>query len=307
MIKKRTLLDKLWETRYMWLMLLPGVAYIIIFAYIPMGGVFTAFKNIDNRLGVFGSPWVGFSNFRFLFISGRLWTLTRNTLAYNTVFISVGLFMEVCLAITINELPFKKTKKIMQSITFLPFFMSWVVVSSIVMAIFGWEFGFLNNVLTSMGFRGFDLWGNPPTFPIFMVAIRTWKVLGYGTIIYLASIASMDQELLEVAEIDGANIWQRSWHITMAHIRPTMAIMMLLGIGQIFRSDIVMYYLLVGRAQPLIQVTDVIDTYVFRTMVSSANMGMAAAAGLYQSILCFVIVVAANFAIKKIDPDYSLF
>jgi len=307
MPKRKTFANKIWETRYMWLMLLPALTYIIMFSYIPMGGIVVAFKQFNNRLGMWGSPWVGFENFRFLIISGRLWTLTRNTLAYNAAFISVGMFMEVCLAVTINELPFKKTKKIFQSFTFLPFFISWVVAASIVMSIFGWENGVINTVLTGLGLERVNIYGNPSRFPFFLVALRMWKVVGYATIIYLASIAGMDQEMLEAAEIDGANIWQRTWHITIAHIRPTMVIMMLLAVGSIFRGDFGMFYQIVGRSQLLLEVSDIIDTFVYRSMMNSSNIGMAAAAGLYQSVLCFASIVTMNFVVKKIEPDYTLF
>lgn len=304
---KKSFFSKVWENRVMWLMLLPAVVFIVIFAYVPMGGVIVAFKDFKNRLGIFGSPWVGFDNFRYLIISNKLWSLTRNTLAYNAVFISLGMFCEVSLAVIISELPLRRVKKFFQSLTFLPFFISWVVVASIVMSIFGYENGVLNTILTSLGMERANLYGNPARFPIVLVLLRLWKTVGYGTIIYLASITGMDQEMLEAAEIDGANIWQRIWYITIAHLRPTMVIMLLLAIGQVFRGDFGMFYQIVGRSQLLLEVSDIIDTYVYRSLVNSPNTGMAAAAGLYQSVLCFVSILAANFAVKKIEPDYTLF
>jgi putative aldouronate transport system permease protein len=307
MPRKKTFFNKLWETRTMWLMLLPALTFIILFAYIPMGGIIIAFKTYNNRLGIWGSAWAGFNNFRYLIISNKLWTLTRNTLAYNAVFISLGMLLEVSLAVIISELPFRRTKKVFQSFTFLPYFISWVVAASIVLNIFGYENGVLNTVLRSFGAERVDIYGDPSKFPIVLVCLRMWKVVGYATIIYLASIAGMDQEMLEAAEIDGANIWQRIWYITIAHLRPTMVIMLLLAIGTIFRGDFGMFYQIVGRSQLLLDVSDIIDTFVYRSMMNSSNIGMAAAAGLYQSVLCFISILTMNFVVKKIEPDYTLF
>jgi putative aldouronate transport system permease protein len=291
----------------MWLMLMPAVAFIMLFAYVPMGGIITAFKDYKNQLGVFGSPWVGLANFKYLIISNKLWTLTRNTLAYNFVFITLGMISEVGLAVVISELPFRRVKRAFQSFTFLPFFISWVVVAAIMMNIFGYETGVLNGVLTSLGLDRVNIYGNPAKFPVVLVLLRLWKSTGYGTIIYLASIAGMDQEVLEAAEIDGANIWQRIWHITIAWIRPTMVIMLLLAIGSVFRGDFGMFYQIVGRSQALLEVSDIIDTYVYRSLMNSPNIGMSAAAGLFQSVLCFISILSANFLVKKIEPDYTLF
>ncbi|GHU87806.1 sugar ABC transporter permease [Spirochaetia bacterium] len=306
-MKKVTFAQRIWDNRVMWLMLMPAVAFIILFAYVPMGGIITAFKDYKNQLGVFGSPWVGLANFKYLIISNKLWTLTRNTLAYNFVFITLGMISEVGLAVVISELPFRRVKRAFQSFTFLPFFISWVVVAAIMMNIFGYETGVLNGVLTSLGLDRVNIYGNPAKFPVVLVLLRLWKSTGYGTIIYLASIAGMDQEVLEAAEIDGANIWQRIWHITIAWIRPTMVIMLLLAIGSVFRGDFGMFYQIVGRSQALLEVSDIIDTYVYRSLMNSPNIGMSAAAGLFQSVLCFISILSANFLVKKIEPDYTLF
>jgi putative aldouronate transport system permease protein len=306
-LKKKSLASKVWDNRMMWLMLAPAIAFTIIFSYIPMGGIVVAFKNYQNRLGIWGSPWVGLENFRYLVVSDKLWSLTRNTMLYNIAFIMLGMAFEVGLAIIISELPIKRLKKTLQSFTFLPFFISWVVAASIVMNVFGYESGVVNTMLVSLDLDRVNIYGDPSQFPIILVMIRLWKNTGYGAIIYLASITGMDQEMLEAAEIDGANIWQRIWHITLAHLRPTMVIMLLLAIGQIFRGDFGMFYQIVGRSQLLIEVSDIIDTFVYRSLINSPNTGMAAAAGLFQSVLCFVTILMANHAVKKIEPDYTLF
>jgi len=298
---------KIWENRVMWLMLLPATVFTVIFAYIPMAGIVVAFKDYKNRLGIWGSPWVGLANFKYLAVSDKLWSLTRNTMCYNIAFIVLGMACEVGMAIIISELPWRRLKKTLQSFTFLPFFISWVVAASIVLNIFGYENGVVNALLTRLGGERVNIYGDPATFPIVLVLIRLWKNTGYGAIIYLASITGMDQEMLEAAEIDGASIWQRIWLITIAHLRPTMVIMLLLAIGQIFRGDFGMFYQIVGRSQLLIEVSDIIDTFVYRSLINSPNTGMAAAAGLYQSVLCFATILLANYAVKKIEPEYTLF
>jgi putative aldouronate transport system permease protein len=307
MIREKTFARKIYENRFMWLMLMPSIAFVILFSYVPMGGIIVAFKEYKTQLGIFGSPWAGLKNFAYMIVSNKLWPLTFHTLAFNFVFISLGMICEVGFAIIISELPFRSFKKTLQSMTFLPFFISWVVIAAIILSIFGYETGVVNTVLTQLGIQRVNIYGDPSKFPLFLVIVRLWKQTGYGTIIYLASITGMDQEMLEAAEIDGANIWQRIWHITIAYLRPTMVIMLLLAIGQIFRGDFGMFYQITGRSQLLIEATDIIDTFVYRSMVNSPNMGMAAAAGLYQSVLCFITVLLANFAVKKIEPDYTLF
>ena len=289
------------------LMLLPAIAYVIVFSYIPMGGIIVAFKRFSFSKGFLGSPWCGLENFRFLFISDKLWPLMRNTLLYNAAFITVGMVMEVGFAIIINELGSKWFKKVFQSFMFLPFFISWVVVIAIVDAIFGYDSGIINQVLQSLGLEKFNIYVNAAPWPFLLVFFKAWKKTGYGSIVYLAAISGMDQEIVDAAEIDGANIWQRIRYITIPSLKPTIIIMMLLAIGNIFRGDFGMFYQLIGNNSVLLEVGDILDLYIYRAMVSSSNLGMASAAGFYQSILCFFTIIAANWMVKKYDPDYSLF
>ncbi len=289
------------------LMLLPAIAYVIVFSYIPMGGIIVAFKRFSFSKGFLGSPWCGLENFRFLFISDKLWPLMRNTLLYNAAFITVGMVMEVGFAIIINELGSKWFKKVFQSFMFLPFFISWVVVIAIVDAIFGYDSGIINQVLQSLGLEKLNIYVNAAPWPFLLVFFKAWKQTGYGSIVYLAAISGMDQEIVDAAEIDGANIWQRIRYITIPSLKPTIIIMMLLAIGNIFRGDFGMFYQLIGNNSVLLEVGDILDLYIYRAMVSSSNLGMASAAGFYQSILCFFTIIAANWMVKKYDPDYSLF
>ncbi len=298
---------KVRKNKILLLMLLPAVVYVITFSYIPMGGIIVAFKRFSFTKGFLGSPWCGLENFRFLFISDKLWPLMRNTLLYNIAFIAVGIILEVGFAIIVNELGSKWFKKVFQSFMFLPFFISWVVVLAIVDAIFGYDSGIINNLLQSLGMERFNVYVNAAPWPFLLVFFKAWKQTGYGSIVYLAAITGMDQEIVDAAEIDGAKIWQRIRYITSPSLKPTIIIMTLLAVGNIFRGDFGMFYQLIGNNSVLLEVGDILDLYIYRAMVSSSNLGMASAAGFYQSILCFFTILAANWMVRKYDPEYSLF
>jgi len=289
------------------LLLLPAVLYVLLFCYIPMGGVVIAFKNYNYSSGIFGSAWVGMKNFRFLAISNKLWTLTRNTLAYNFVFITVGMFLEVTFAIIINEMRCKWFKKTFQSFMFLPFFISWVVATAVIQTLLDYDSGLITRMVESMGGNMVNIYTTASPWPYLLVFFRMWKGVGYGSIIYLSAISSIDQEMYEAAEIDGANSWQKVFRITVPNLVPTMVIMFLLAVGQIFRGDFGMFYQMVGNNGVLLETADILDLYVYRAMSSGTNLGMSAAAGLYQSVLCFATIMLVNFIVKKIQPDYTLF
>jgi putative aldouronate transport system permease protein len=266
-----------------------------------------AFKNYNYRLGVFGSAWTGFTNFRFLFISGKLFELTRNTMLYNLAFIAVSMVLEVSMAIFINEMRIRWFKKLFQSFIFLPYFISWVVVVAIVQALFSYESGLVNSVLEALGADRLNININAGIWPAMLVGLNAWKITGYGSIVYLSSVTGIDPGLNEAAEIDGANLWQRICHVTLPCLLPTIIIMALLAIGRIFRGDFGMFYQLVGNNGVLLSTTDILDTYIYRSMLGSSNLGMTSAAGLYQSVLCFVTIITVNKIVKVIKSDYSLF
>ena len=306
-IRPKSFRKELYKNRILLLMLLPAIIYVIIFCYIPMGGIVIAFKNYNYTDGIFKSPWNGLQNFKFLLISNKLWPLTRNTLLYNLAFMSVGTCIQLALAVMFSELKTKWYKKVAQSSMLLPFFISWVVVASIMLNIFGYEHGVLNNVLTALHMQRVDIYANPNTFPIVLIFVNQWKNAGYGSIIYLAAITGIDQEIYEAASIDGANIWQRIFKITLPCVKPTVVIMLLLMLGQVFRGDFGMFYQIVKNNQVLLGSSDIIDTFVYRSLISSPDIGMSAAAGLYQSVMCFITIMIADFAVKKFEPDYALF
>jgi len=306
-LRRGGFLQDLRSNRVYLLLLLPAVLYVLIFCYIPMGGVVIAFKNYNYSSGILGSAWVGMKNFRFLAISNKLWTLTRNTLAYNFVFITVGMFMEVSFAIIINEMRCKWFKKTFQSFMFLPFFISWVVATAVIQTLLDYDSGLITRMVESMGGNMINIYTTASPWPYLLVFFRMWKGVGYGSIIYLSAISGIDQEMYEAAEIDGANSWQKVFRITVPNLVPTMVIMFLLAVGQIFRGDFGMFYQMVGNNGVLLETADILDLYVYRAMSSGTNLGMSAAAGLYQSVLCFATIMLVNFIVKKIQPDYTLF
>lgn len=304
--EKTSFFKKVKKNMPLLVMLIPSLVLIITFSYIPMAGIVIAFKKYNYQAGIFGSPWNGFSNFRYMILSNKLWPLTRNTLLYNAVFIVMGMICEVGFAIILNEITHKTFKKTAQTMMFLPHFISWVVVATIVLNIFG-DHGVLNNLLNSMGLESVNIYSKAKEWPIVMVLMKLWKSTGYGSVVYLAAIVGISPEIYEAAKIDGANIWQRIRNITLPCLKPTIMTMFLLAIGGIFRGDFGMFYQLVGNNQILLQTSDILDTFVYRSMMSTSNMGMAAAAGLYQSVLCFITINLVNYIIKKIDPDYALY
>lgn len=305
-VKKTPFLTKVGRNKELLSMLIPSLLLVIVFSYIPMGGVLIAFKKYNYVAGIFGSPWNGLKNFRFLFVSGKLWTLIQHTLLYNIAFIFLGMVVEVGFAVMLNEMRSVAFKKVSQSLMFLPHFISWVVVATIMLNIFGVH-GVVNNLLKALGGGSFNLYSKTKEWPLVMVLLKLWKSSGYGCVVYLAAIVGINPEIYEAAKIDGANIWQRIFRITLPCLRPTIVIMVLLAVGGIFRGDFGMFYQIVGNNQLLLESSDILDTYVYRSLISGTNMGMTAAASLLQSVLCFVTINIVNFTVKKIEPDYSLY
>lgn len=303
----RELPRELKRNRIYLILLLPAVVYVLIFSYAPMVGVVMAFEKYNFSLGIFNSPWVGLKNFRFLTVSNKLWPLTRNTLLYNLAFIVVGMVMEVGFAIIINEMKCRWFKKTFQSFIFLPYFISWVVASAVIQTMLDFDNGLISRVVKGLGGTMTNVYTNTAPWPFLLVFFRMWKGVGYGSIIYLSAIAGIDTEMYEAAEIDGANSWQKVFRITIPNLVPTMVIMFLLACGQIFRGDFGMFYQLIGNNGVLLPVGDILDLYIYRAMAGTANLGYGAAAGFYQSLLCFVTIILANFIVKKIQPDYTLF
>lgn len=305
--KSASILKEFKKNKVLLLMLLPAFLYFLIFSYIPMGGTILAFKNYNFRDGIFGSPFVGFDNFKYFFLSGQAFAVTRNTILYNLGFIVVNTTLQMGMAILISEVSKKYFKKIAQTAMFLPYFISWVVVGVIAYNILNVENGTINAILSKLGSEKVNFYGSTYAWPFILIFASAWKNVGYGTVLYLAAIMGIDAEIYEAAKIDGANIFQRIFKVTVPCLVPTLIILTLLAIGNIFRGDFQMFYQLVGNNGPLFNATDVIDTFTFRSLIQSGEVGMSAAAGLYQSVFCFITIIITNYIVKRYDKDNSLF
>lgn len=306
-MKSNGFLAEFKKNKPLFVMILPAVVLIIVMAYLPMSGLILAFKNYRFDLGVFGSDWNGIENFRYLFESGTGWLITKNTIVYNLVNLITSQLLAILIAIFISEINKKFFKKISQSLIFLPYFISWVIVGTFVFTIFNYETGLLNSIIKALGGDPVNVYEMPGIWPVIIACFNSWKWCGYNSVIYIAAIVGVDAEIYEAASVDGANIFQRIRNITLPSIRATIITMLLLNVGRILRGDFEMFYQIVGQNGQLFNATDVIDTYVFRSLLQNSNLGMSAAASLYQSVLCFVIIIVVNRIVKKVDESNALF
>ncbi len=295
------------RNKVLYLMFLPIALFYILFAYIPMGGIIVAFKDFNYRGGILFSPWNGFDNFRYFFASGKAWQVTTNTIIYNITFLAVYTLFSIMVAIMISEMSNKYFKKLSQSFMFLPYFISWVVVSAFVYNLFNYDYGLINNILKSFGQQPIDIYSNPGCWYALLPIMYLWKWVGFGSVLYLAAISGIDQECYEAATIDGCNAFQKIARITIPLLRPTMIMLVLLGIGRILRGEFDMFFNLIGNNGLLMDATDIIDTLVFRSLMGTQDFGMASAAGFYQSILCFVVIMIVNTIVRKVDSESALF
>jgi putative aldouronate transport system permease protein len=307
MLARQGLLYEFSKNKALFFMILPAVLLVFVLNYIPMTGLILAFKNYRYDRGIFGSAWNGLENFRYLFSSGTGFVITRNTFLYNLLNLVTSQGLAILIAIIISEMRGKMYKKFCQSVIFLPYFISWVIVGTFVFNIFNYESGVVNNILKAMNREPVNVYAKPEVWPWIICAFNAWKWCGYNSIIYIAAIMGIDRDCYEAADIDGANVFQKILHITLPSIRPTMITMLLLQVGRILRGDFEMFYQIVGNNGQLFNATDVIDTYVFRSLLTNANLGMTAAATLYQSVLCFIIIMVVNHVVKKAEPEYALF
>ena len=299
---------RLWRHRSLLLMCAPAIVFFLIFAYLPMPGLYLAFIHFNYADGIFRSPFVGWDNFRFLVMTGDLWKLTFNTVAYNLAFIVLGNLLQVLVAVLLNEIRRKWFKKVTQTIMFLPFFISPVLIGLLAYNILSYDYGLLNQWIQSFGGEPVQTYSNPYVWPYIIVFTFLWQMTGYGSIIYFAAIMGLDSEIVEAAEIDGANALQRIRYIILPWLKPTFIILLLFSLGGVLKGNFGLFYNLVGANNTaLYSTTDIIETYVFRSLMVHFNFSMGSAVSLYQSVFGFAIVVTANWLVKKISPENSLF
>lgn len=294
------------KNRGRYLLLLPSLVFMIVFAYIPMVGIVIAFQNYDPVAGFFGSPWVGWDNFRFFFESGEWVQVTLNTLYLNALFIITGTLMSILIAVVMSELKNKLFTKSMQTLMTLPNFVSWATVALFSVAFFEPE-GIINKIISAFGGTPIDFYSDPDVWVGIFVIIRAWKSAGWNAIIYMAAILGIDREMYEAARIDGANKLRCIFTITLPLIKNTIVLMTIMVVGGIFRGDFGMIYPFIKDNTMLFPTTDVIDTYVYRALRSFTNYGRTAAVGLYQSVMGFALVILSNKLAKRYAPESAIF
>lgn len=309
---KATKLSRFKANKELLLLSIPGAIWFLIFAYLPLCSVVIAFKRFTISDGGFfkslwESKWVGFDNFRFLFTSGDMWIIFRNTVLYNFVFIVLGIVLPIIVALMLNELRNKKFAKFYQSSMFLPYFLSWVVVSYCLFAFLNPEKGYVNSLLNDMGKEGVAWYSEKKYWPFIIIFMSQWKGIGYNTVVYLASICGIDKTYYEAAVLDGAGKWQQIKYITIPLLKPVITILFIMSVGKIFNADFGLFFQLPMDSGSLYEYTNVLDTYIYRALTSLGEIGMSSAGALFQSTIGFVLIMITNKIVSKIDSDNALF
>lgn len=300
----KSFLENTWKHRAHVVMALPVFLILFFIMYVPMVGLVMAFKNFDFSKGIWGSPWCGLDNFKFLLASQKTFiNITKNTLMYYVIFTFLGTFLNVVLAIAIDQFLFKKVAKVMQTIMIIPVFISYAAVQFIVYAFISTDTGILNHTfgVTTRFYSTASMW------PLILTIVKIWNSVGYGSVLYMSVLAGIDTELYEAAQIDGANKWKQIWHITLPSLIPMITVMLLLSVGGIMRSDTGLFYQVTRNSGVLYSTTQVIDSYVLNAIFKSSNFGFTAATSFFQSIVGLVMMLVANFSVRKIAPENALF
>jgi putative aldouronate transport system permease protein len=306
--KVNSRLMKLKRALPLFIMMLPGLLYLLINNYLPMFGLIIAFKDINFAKGILASDWIGFKNFEYLFSTRDAFVITRNTILYNGGFIILNTVLAIAVAIMLNEIKNKLAKSFYQSVILMPFLISMVIVSYLGYAFLSEDTGFLNNtILPLLGLDDVSWYSEAKYWPYILTFINMWKGIGFLCVIYLAAIIGIDQEFYEAATLDGANKWKQIIHITIPSIMPVIIMMTLLAIGRIFYSDFGLFYQVPMNSGAIYDTTNVIDTYVYRGLMQLGDIGMSAAAGLYQSVVGFVLVLVSNYLVRRKSKDNALF
>lgn len=296
-----------WRTKTLFLMCIPAILFFFLFSYMPMPGIWIAFVQYNYRDGIFGSQFVGFRNFQYLWQSGRLLKLTQNTILYNLAFITLGNLLAVFIAVLLNEMQSKRFKKVTQTMMFLPYFISQVLVGILVFNMLNYDTGFINSMLTRLGMERWQPYSDPNVWPPLLILIFLWQQTGYNSVVYFAAIMGIDAEMIEAAKVDGANAFTKIRYIIVPSLKPTIVILLLFALGGIVRGNFGLFYNIIGTNSLLYNTTDIIETFVYRATIADFNFSNASAVGLYQSFIGFILIMVVNYIVKRIDPDYSLF
>jgi putative aldouronate transport system permease protein len=304
--RKKLKPEKVRENLELLLIALPGIALIFVFSYLPMFGVVIAFKDFNPNLGILESPWVGFGNFEFFFTSQDAGRVLRNTVLYSITFLILDVAVGVILAILFYNLRSKAGLKIYNTILILPRFMSMVIIAFVVYALFSPTYGVVNTVLSAVGLDKVQWYKDPKYWPVILTLTHIWSTMGMNSVIYYASLVGLDSELLEAAELDGAGSLRKAWHIMAPHLSGVIIVLTILGIGSLFSGDFGLFYQVPKDMGMLYPSTDIINTYVFRSLISG-GVEKSAAMGLFQSTASMILVLITNFIVRKISPEHSLF
>lgn len=305
--REHGLVRELQKNWVLFLMLVPIAVFFLINSYLPMVGIYFAFVNFNFTDGLWASPFVGLKNFEFLFQS-QMGRLIRNTVLYNVVFIGLGNVIQIFFAILVSQITVKWFKKTGQTLMFMPYFVSYVMLKVMVYSLLEYQYGAINNAIRSSGGQAIDFYNTPIYWPFLITLFYLWKSVGYGMVTYLATIMGIDNEMYEASKVDGANVFQRIRYITLPQIKPTFIILLIYSLGGIMKGNFELFYQTVGNNGLLYEVTDILDTYVYRiTIGQPLSIGLGSAAGLFQSIFGFVVVMLTNWVIRKKEADYALF
>ena len=290
----------------LWLMAAPALIVVFLFKYVPMAGLVMAFQRLNFKKGIFSSPFVGFDNFKFLFTTTDAWVITRNTILYNAAFIVLEMVLAVALAIIMSELTCKLYSKVLQTVFIMPHFLSMVVVATIVYAFLAPN-GFINGFLTAGGSNPINFYSERGVWPFLLVLVYLWKHVGYSSIVYMAVISGISNEYYEAAALDGASKLQQIRYITIPHLRQIMIIKLIMAIGKIFHADFGLFYTVPRDSGSLYPVTNVLDTYIYRSLRELGDVGISTAVSCFQAVVGFVLVYVSNLVVRKIDSESSLF
>lgn len=306
-IKNNGFWHNTWKHRAYVVMALPAVLIMLFFNYIPMGGLVLAFKKYDMTKGIFRSPWCGLDNFKFLVNSRATFiNMTRNTILYYLVFTFLGMFLNVVLAIMIDQFVLKRLGKVMQTIMIIPVFVSYAAVQFIVMAYLGSSVGIISNWLSSIG-HPCRFYMEAKYWPTILTVVKMWHDVGYGSVLYMSVLAGIDTSLYEAAEIDGASKWQQIKYVTLPSLVPMITVMLLLSVGNIMRSDTGLFYQVTRNTGLLYPTTQVIDSYVLNAIMKVSDFGFTAATTFFQSVVGLLLMLLANFLVNRISPEDALF
>ena len=291
------------------LMTIPGLALLLIFNYLPMVGLVIAFKDYRTYEGIFGSDWVGLQNFTYLFHTTQARLATFNTLTLNTMFIVTTLIGSLFVAVLLSEIRerHRRLANFYQSVLFFPYFLSYVIIGYMVFGVLNGDNGALNHFLSIFGIAPINWYAAPQWWPLILTIVNLWKHIGFWAIVYLAGILAINPEYYEAARIDGANWWQQTRSITLPLLTPLIIINVLLSVGRIFYADFGLFFQVTRDTPLLYSTTDVIDTFVYHALINLGDIGMAAAAGFYQAIVGFILVLLANWLVRRIQAESALF